>query len=315
MQAAAQQILGDKQVQFPKCYQQGPCAGKWDHLYDGTFKQKWHPSHGENQWWIDALSIDPASLCDDLKGIWEHGTPQPVLQTSIQNANVGQLPLVLVYIAVHQDYGTHIFFPFHGAKHGGVDKQSQNTMYGGFRFWYHNVGAEALQRLAHMKYFNSDSAMQKHEQLQLQQSNKSNSNSNKAKRQQVKAKRQLQASQQASQSNMAGTSSQSAVQSQAGPSTSAQPAATQEGEVLEAPWAEFNPWSFLVCIVTCCGVHALFCKLCKLCKAQSRLVHMQSTWFDSTLTEACMPLLATSYLPLALFRSSMILFIPSAHLT
>ena len=43
---------------------------------------------------------------------------------------------VLVYLAVHKDHGTYVWFPFHGAKHGGHQETKTEGMYNGFDYWY-----------------------------------------------------------------------------------------------------------------------------------------------------------------------------------
>ena len=63
--------------------------------------------------------------------IWDKEQPQPVVQSPVKNASTGSLPAVAAYVAVHPDFGAHVFFPYHGAKYGRACKAEDGRMYGG----------------------------------------------------------------------------------------------------------------------------------------------------------------------------------------
>lgn len=83
MQACAKQVLGQQPITYPPFYKQGPCAEAWSFVCDPGYQMFWKPELGQNQWWIDALTVDPSKLLEDMKGLWEHGTPQPVQESKV----------------------------------------------------------------------------------------------------------------------------------------------------------------------------------------------------------------------------------------
>lgn len=79
----------------------------------------------------------------------------------VTNANVGTLPKVMCYLAVHPVHGTHAFFPYHGARHGGSSKEENGHMYQDFMFWWHGVDDIQLKKLIKVDYCNSPAARTK----------------------------------------------------------------------------------------------------------------------------------------------------------
>ncbi|MGV0990572.1 hypothetical protein [Limnohabitans sp.] len=165
MQAAAKQVLGLTVVPPLDLYKN---VGLYQHgdnpmqfIFDQDFTFTWNPDFGKEQWWFDALTVDPTKLLTNLKGIWMHGVEQPVTATQLANASIGTLPKILVYIAVHQVHGTHIWFPYHGAKHGSADKDSEGTMYEGFEFWYQGLTDEQRKQIIKLGYYNQPVGQEK----------------------------------------------------------------------------------------------------------------------------------------------------------
>lgn len=78
----------------------------------------------------------------------------------VTNANVGTLPKVMCYLAVHPVHGTHAFFPYHGARHGIADKEA-GKMYDTFIFWWHGMEQVELKKIIKMGYCNTPSAWAK----------------------------------------------------------------------------------------------------------------------------------------------------------
>lgn len=68
---------------------------------------------------------------------------------------------VMAYLAVHPKFGTHVFFPYMGARHGGVDKEEEGNMYDGFVFWWHGADSLMLKRIISHNYYNSTKALEK----------------------------------------------------------------------------------------------------------------------------------------------------------
>lgn len=166
VQACAKQCLGRQPVVFPDCYKAPAVRDTWRHLFEPGFNFLWKPEWAKEQWWIDAFTIDPSQLLHDMRGLWEHGIPQPVMATAMENASIGTLPKILVYIACHQEFGTHMWFPYHGAKHGSGDKDGVDGMYEGFEYWFDSDDGEFQARLARligMQYYNRADALQKFE--------------------------------------------------------------------------------------------------------------------------------------------------------
>lgn len=166
VQACARQALGLDPVQFPKMYAKDPALMALPNIRDAHepgYEYYWSPDHYKNCWFCDALTIDPSELLADDKGIWERGTPQPVCQRRLENANIGSLPKILLYLAVHPDHGAHIFYPYHGAKHGGSadTKFDEGKMYNGFEFWYTQLTPAELEHVRSRCYYVQASGVRK----------------------------------------------------------------------------------------------------------------------------------------------------------
>lgn len=169
MQATAKQVLGLTDVPPLELYKNVGLYQLGDNplqfIFEPGYKFRWNPDFGQEQWWFDALTIDPSKLLTDLKGIWMHGVEQPVTATQLANASIGTLPKVLVYIAVHQVHGTHIWFPYHGAKHGSADKDSEHAMYEDFQFWFSGLEESEKQLIIKLGYYNQPGGLAKFDRL------------------------------------------------------------------------------------------------------------------------------------------------------
>lgn len=175
VQACANQILGNTDVVFPPQLKD-ICNGKFHYLYSrkrqatgevmAGRKHKWKPANGYEQWWVDALTVDPSHMLGGT-GLWEHGRPQPASCTPLENASVGSLPAIMVYLVAHPEFGTHAFFPYHGAKHGSVcDKATgAKALYQGFDYWYTGVPEAVLKLIVKLGYCNKPSGIAKFEDI------------------------------------------------------------------------------------------------------------------------------------------------------
>lgn len=83
LQDCAKQILGLQPITYPPCYKQGLCGEAWSFVCEPGYTMHWKPEWGSNQWWIDALTVDPSKLLEDMKGLWEYGTPQPIQESKV----------------------------------------------------------------------------------------------------------------------------------------------------------------------------------------------------------------------------------------
>jgi hypothetical protein len=59
----------------------------------------WHPDNSDNQWWVDAFTIEPTSLLTHSTVISKRGMKQDAVENPWANASVGTMPKVMVYIA------------------------------------------------------------------------------------------------------------------------------------------------------------------------------------------------------------------------
>lgn len=148
-------------VVFPPCYQDQWLQQQFSYLDDKDYKCFWEHPRGLEQWWIDAFTVDPHKMLLGLTGLWEHGTPQPVTSTRLENASVGSLPIITVYIAVHPKFGTHAFFPRHGARGGGGKADSKGGMFEGFKYWFSDMDPDTLEAIARLRYCNQPQGIQK----------------------------------------------------------------------------------------------------------------------------------------------------------
>lgn len=158
LQDCARQLLGHIPVQYPAYHFEAGAAG----LYAAQRTRArelpfyWNPEFFQNQWFIDAFTVDPSDIVMDRKGICVMGEAPPIMESQLVNVSVGGLPKVMVYIAVHQKHGVHAFFAYHGAKHGGTaDKRAEADMYAGFDFWYERLSPEEKAHIIERNYYNT----------------------------------------------------------------------------------------------------------------------------------------------------------------
>lgn len=163
MQACAKQCLGLAPVQFPPFLNKSPIC-KLPYIIELQQREYfWQPANYNDCWFFDALTIDPSQLLSDETVIWERGRPQPVQERKLSNANIGSLPKELMYIAVHPLHGCLVFWPFHGAKHGGAadGKEALGGMYEGCPFWYTGLPEFYQEHIADTNYYNKHEAVLK----------------------------------------------------------------------------------------------------------------------------------------------------------
>lgn len=68
---------------------------------------------------------------------------------------------ILVYIAAHGDFGTHVFFLKHGAKGGGKKRFAAGGMYNGCTFWSSDLTEAEVEALREINWGNTDEAVEK----------------------------------------------------------------------------------------------------------------------------------------------------------
>lgn len=149
MQNCAKQVLGRQPVTFPQFYKTEPEALR---CFVPGYEFLWNPKWSENQWWIDAFTCDPRLLGRAFKCIRFRGDPPPVQQNDILNASVGRLPVMMVYIAVHQEFGTRIYYPYHGAKAG------KKAAYQNYKYWCRQLTPREVAHLNDILYYNQPQA-------------------------------------------------------------------------------------------------------------------------------------------------------------
>lgn len=159
MQKAAKMLLGQIPVEYPDFYFKSD-APRLTRLAAQRAREQqpfyWHADFHKNQWFFDAFTVDPTDIVASRKGIWVRGVPQPIMEGIMVNVTVGAAPKVLVYIGVHHDFGTHAWFAYHGAKHGGsAEKKADAAMYEGFKFWHQELSGEAQDFIKQRHYYNT----------------------------------------------------------------------------------------------------------------------------------------------------------------
>lgn len=132
--------------------------GQWVHVTHDSYRYFWRPEHNQNQWHIDAFTCDPHDFVSSARGIKRRGAPQPPSSDPIMNFSVGQLPRMMVYIAVHAQHGTRVFYPYHGAK-GGNRKEGSEGTWDGYKYWTGTLEDEDAEQLMSFHYYNQEPAM------------------------------------------------------------------------------------------------------------------------------------------------------------
>jgi hypothetical protein len=79
----------------------------------------WHPDNSDNQWWVDAFTIEPTSSSHSTV-ISKRGMKQDAVENPVANASVGTMPKVMVYIAVHAVHGVFVSWVNTGSTMGRV---------------------------------------------------------------------------------------------------------------------------------------------------------------------------------------------------
>lgn len=128
--------------------------GRWLSINDPDYQYYWNPDNIFDQWQIDAFSVDPHDLVADLKAIGITGRPMRVQQHAIMNKPVGALPKMLVYIAVHPEHGTRVFYPYTGARGG----QKKHDTYQGYEYWCSDLQPWQKTQLVQFMHYNQTSA-------------------------------------------------------------------------------------------------------------------------------------------------------------
>ena len=82
--------------------------GRWLPIGSPEYKYYWDPLNNLDQWHIDGLTVDPHNFLCDLKMIGQKGVAFDIVENALLNKSVGQLPKIMVYIAVHAQFGTSI---------------------------------------------------------------------------------------------------------------------------------------------------------------------------------------------------------------
>jgi hypothetical protein len=118
-----------------------------------------------NQWWINAFTIDPTIILQDIKAVWMCCVHEPVAPTGLLIATASQLSCALVYMAERDKCCTRVWFPCAGGKHGGADDghfqdDSADTiahgqMYYSFHFWHAKLDDDSLCPLKSLQYLSN----------------------------------------------------------------------------------------------------------------------------------------------------------------
>ena len=166
VQANARQILGEEDVEYPDMYREEKCqhtCGRFGCTGYGVIdalgnplppvRTRWNHSRGRNQWCIDGFKIDPAKMMEEESGIWERGVEQPVQEVPVAHASPGSVPSIAAFIAVHEKYGTRIFYP--KLSTGGGQKHS----YEYYTWWTTTITAVEEARLRGRYYYCNDQAL------------------------------------------------------------------------------------------------------------------------------------------------------------
>ena len=102
-QAFANMVLGNTAVdwtQFGKFVQKGREGERLQrallHIWERDLVYVWAHDNGYQQWWIDALTVDPSKLVEDEVGIVEAGMEPFIVETDLANAAMGSVPLMQV---------------------------------------------------------------------------------------------------------------------------------------------------------------------------------------------------------------------------
>ena len=100
-----------KPVTFPSFYRQ---CEHLAYLFNPHYEFFYDLKYLQHQWFIDAFTVDPAALKKSFRGIWQRGTPPPVISTALANANVASLPSFMCVVALNVKHDALIFFPDSG---------------------------------------------------------------------------------------------------------------------------------------------------------------------------------------------------------
>lgn len=157
VQRCANEILGKEPVTFPEYYADPVCkeACQQYGIFDPGYDYRWSHANGQNQWFIDAYTLDASKMLSDEVGIWEAGIPQPVQEVSVAHASPGAAPKVQVFIATHVKLGTLAFYPYHSSRGG---RQNSFT---DFKWWVTELTEEDVKAIVKFSHYVPDGALAK----------------------------------------------------------------------------------------------------------------------------------------------------------
>lgn len=112
VQKCAKQVLGQIPVEWGTTYDNKEIAAAMREVWTHDLVYTWCHDNGYDQWWIDALTIDPSQLVEDEEGIGMPGMEKLVIENDLVNASVGSVPIMQVPASNHaivQAHGILIF--------------------------------------------------------------------------------------------------------------------------------------------------------------------------------------------------------------
>ena len=200
MQAFPNMVLGNTPVdwsRFGKFDEQGQAGEQlrralW-HMWERDLVYTWAHDNSYQQWWVDALTIDPSKLLEDEVGIVEAGMEPILVEADLANAAMGSVPLMQVrchtpliphldqhvracslvvgaqvatggadrrfelqvYIAVNATHGTKAFFPHNSLRRGKQDSHSD------VKLWTTKLTDKQRDFIISKSYYNQEAALEK----------------------------------------------------------------------------------------------------------------------------------------------------------
>lgn len=146
-QRCAKQISGERPCEYPD----------WvpDELKKAT-GYMWHPDNSDNQWWVDAFTIEPTGMMSQSTVISQRGMKQDAVENPVANAGVGTMPKIMVYIAVHAVHGVFVSWVNTGSTMGRVGA------YDGFKRWTDDLSDIDKVYVSQFHHFNWQCGMRLH---------------------------------------------------------------------------------------------------------------------------------------------------------
>jgi len=148
---------------IPSFYKAAACKQYTAWMFTQNACWFYQPKWLDNNFYIDAFTVEPEKQFCAQQAVWPKGVPLPVVESHFAGAKPGSVPHIMVYMGNHRQFGSVPLFLIHGMKGGGKQalKFLANGMYAGCITWLDQLTPEEQDSLRKVHYCNQPKALKK----------------------------------------------------------------------------------------------------------------------------------------------------------